>query len=219
MTTAVYLEVGQRRVFASALEWPGWTRAGKTEDAALQALAGNRERYAPVVREAGLAVPEDLIDDFAVVERVPGSASTEFGVLGEIANADRKPLSGAQAGRLAALISASWKILDRVIAGSPAELRKGPRGGGRDRDKMVRHVIEAEASYGRQLGVRHPPPDLDDAEAIAALRADLVAAIDQPWDVVELAATGWPPRYAARRIAWHVLDHAWEMEDRRERGS
>ena len=25
---------------------------------------------------------------------------------------------------------------------------------------------------------------------------------------------GWPHRYAARRIAWHVLDHAWEMEDR-----
>lgn len=25
---------------------------------------------------------------------------------------------------------------------------------------------------------------------------------------------GWPPRYAARRIAWHVLDHAWQIEDR-----
>jgi hypothetical protein len=27
---------------------------------------------------------------------------------------------------------------------------------------------------------------------------------------------GWPPRYAARRIAWHALDHAWEIEDRSE---
>ena len=25
---------------------------------------------------------------------------------------------------------------------------------------------------------------------------------------------GWPQRYAARRIAWHALDHAWEIEDR-----
>jgi len=24
----------------------------------------------------------------------------------------------------------------------------------------------------------------------------------------------WLPRYGARRIAWHALDHAWEMQDR-----
>lgn len=219
MTTAVYLEVGQKRVFACALEWPGWTRAGKTEHNALEALADYADRYARVVKEAGLAFPDDVGDDLDVVERVPGSAGTEFGVPDEVPDVDRKPLSGAQAGRLAALVTASWTVFDRVIADSPAELRKGPRGGGRDRDKMVRHVLEAEASYGRKLGVKHRPPDLHDAEAIAAMRADLVAAINQPWDVVELDARGWPPRYAARRLAWHVLDHAWEMEDRRELGT
>jgi hypothetical protein len=24
----------------------------------------------------------------------------------------------------------------------------------------------------------------------------------------------WAPRYFARRVAWHMLDHAWEIEDR-----
>jgi len=24
----------------------------------------------------------------------------------------------------------------------------------------------------------------------------------------------WTPRYFVRRVAWHVLDHAWEIEDR-----
>jgi hypothetical protein len=24
----------------------------------------------------------------------------------------------------------------------------------------------------------------------------------------------WTPRYSVRRVAWHALDHAWEIEDR-----
>jgi len=219
MTTAVYLEVGQKRVFACALEWPGWTRAGKTEHAALESLADYAERYAPVVEQAGLTFADDAGDELDVVERVPGGPGTEFGVPDQVPDVDRKPLTGAQAGRLAALVTASWEVFDRVIADSPAELRKGPRGGGRDRDKMVRHVLEAEASYGRRFGLKHRPPDLDDTEAIAVMRADLIAAIHQPWAAVELDDKGWPPRYAARRLAWHVLDHAWEMEDRREPGT
>ena len=27
-------------------------------------------------------------------------------------------------------------------------------------------------------------------------------------------SSGWPVRYAIRRMAWHVLDHAWEMQDK-----
>jgi hypothetical protein len=30
---------------------------------------------------------------------------------------------------------------------------------------------------------------------------------------------GRPPRYAIRRIAWHVLDHAWEIEDKSDPAS
>jgi hypothetical protein len=105
-------------------------------------------------------------------------------------------------------------VFDRVAAAAPAALRKGPRGGGRDRDQVIDHVLGAEASYARKLGVTHRPPARDNAPAIAALRNDIVTVLEAPSDGSARVPTGWPPRYAARRIAWHVLDHTWEMEDR-----
>jgi hypothetical protein len=111
-------------------------------------------------------------------------------------------------------VAAAWRVFDRVVAGAPAELRKGPRGGGRDRDKVVEHVLGAETSYARQLGVRHRQPALGDAAATTALRDAVVEAIRGATDQSVPAGKGWPVRYAARRIAWHVIDHAWEIEDR-----
>jgi hypothetical protein len=105
-------------------------------------------------------------------------------------------------------------VFDQVAAAAPAELRKGPRGGGRDRDKMVDHVLGAEAGYARKLGVKRPQPAIDDRAAIAALREALLEVLRAPSDGSPPVPKGWPPRYAARRIAWHVLDHAWEMQDR-----
>jgi hypothetical protein len=218
MATKVFLEVGKRRVFAGALDWPGWCRAGRDEEAALAALAAYASRYAVVPAGAEIAFPARTAERLQVVERLPGSASTDFGVPGEVAAADAERTTRAQAERLTALVVASWEVFDRVRAGAPATLRKGPRGGGRDRDKMADHVLGAEAGYARQLGVRHRPPAIDDQEAIAALREDIAAVLRAPSDGSPPAPKGWPPRYAARRIAWHVLDHAWEMEDRSDRG-
>ena len=212
--TAVYLEVGKKRVFACALEWPGWCRSGRTEEQALEALAAYAERYAVVAREVGVHFSGILENAFDIVERLPGSAGTDFGVPGEIARRDREPLTGEEAERQTALVRAAWVVLDRVAAAAPAELRKGPRGGGRDRAQIIDHVLGAEAAYARQLGIRHRQPGRDDAPGIAALRDDIVAALRAPSDGTPLAPKGWPPRYAARRIAWHVLDHAWEIEDR-----
>jgi hypothetical protein len=81
---------------------------------------------------------------------------------------------------------------------------------------VIDHVLGAEASYARKLGVKRRQPARDDAPAIAALRDAIVAVLGAPSDGTPLVPKGWPPRYAARRIAWHVLDHAWEMEDRSE---
>jgi hypothetical protein len=212
--TAAYLEVGARRVFACALDWPGWARSGKTEELALQALADYAPRYALVPRRAGIAFPADAGDELQVVERLPGSAATDFGVPGAIASGDAEPVSAAQAERTAGLLRASWAVFDQVAAGAPAELRKGPRGGGRDRDKMVDHVLGAEAGYARTIGVRQRPPSLGDEAAVAALREAIVAVLGRPSDGTPPVPKGWPARYAARRIAWHVLDHAWEMQDR-----
>ncbi len=209
MTIPVYLEVGSKRVFASALDWPGWTRAGKTEADALAVLEAYAARYSPVAKKAGLALPSVKAGAFKVVERVKGNATTEFGAPAMPAKTDSERMTNAQAERICALLEASWKTFDAVAAKAPASLRKGPRGGGRDRDKMVEHVLGAEAGYQRQIGLRTRQPDLGDTKAINAFRAAILEALRGPSEGMK-----WPPQYMARRMAWHALDHAWEMEDR-----
>jgi len=191
--TGVYLEVGATRVFASAADWPGWARGAKNEKEALQALAAYAPRYARVVK-----LPKDAAD-FEVVERQKGNASTDFGVPAIVARAESKKLTARETERLISLLEACWKYLDQVRAKVPQELRKGPRGGGRDRDKMYAHVLEAELAYASALRVRLKEPD----------RKALLAALRKPNPDAK-----WPVAYAIRRIAWHALDHAWEMEDR-----
>ncbi len=217
MSTPVYLEVGSKRVFACSLDWPGWCRSGKTEEAALEALAAYAPRYAPVAAEAGKRFPKNAAGSLEVVERIAGSGTTDFGAPGHPASADDEPLTKAQADRLADFVRASWVVFDRVVASAPASLRKGPRGGGRDRDAIVEHVLGAEVAYARKLGLRHREPDADDPEAVEAVRSSIERAIrDARAPLPADPAKGWPFRYAARRFAWHVLDHAWEIEDRRE---
>jgi hypothetical protein len=205
----VYLEVGAKRVFACVFDWPGWCRAGRSEEQALEALRSAGPRYAVVAREAGLKPPAT---EFEVVERLPGSATTDFGAPGAISKRDAGPLEPSEAQRLRKLVEAAWRVFDRVVAAAPAELRKGPRGGGRDRDKIVDHVLEAEGAYARMVGLRLKPPPRTDTTAISAFRAALLDALRSP-----PADAKWPPRYAARRIAWHALDHAWEIEERSDR--
>ena len=202
MSTPVYLEVGSKKVFACAVDWPGWARAAKTEESALDALAAYVERYRPVTEAAGVRFPKSAAEDFEVIERVTGDATTDFGAPGRTIASDATPLTKAQAERLAKVVEGAWTVLDEVVHRSPAELRKGPRGGGRDRDKMVAHVLEAETSYFRLVGVT------EGREAFL----DALRAARKPQ--VELSRKTWPWRYAARRVAWHALDHAWEMEDR-----
>jgi hypothetical protein len=155
----------------------------------------------------------DATATLEVVERHPGDAGTAFGVPAIVADADRLPMDETAATRLAGLVDAAWRTLDAVVARAPEELRKGPRGGGRDRTKVVDHVHEAESAYAQVMGRKHRPVD---AEAVAAMHADLLAVLREPSDGSPLAGKKWPVRYAARRIAWHALDHAWEIEDRSE---
>jgi hypothetical protein len=213
--TRVYLETGSKRTFAMALDWPGWGRSGRTAAHALDTLASYLARYAKVAAKAGFEL--GLGDaEFDVVETVPGDATTAFGAPGAFTAADAEPVTADAAARMASLVEACWDTLTRVAARSPQELRKGPRGGGRDRDAMLAHVIEAEAAYARKIGMRHKPPAIDDKGGIKAMRADIIAVIGAPAEGGPLQPKGWPVAYAARRIAWHALDHAWEMQDRRE---
>lgn len=208
----VYLEVGKKKVYAGSVDWPGWGRFAKTEEEALEALAVYGPRYEPIAGAAGFKFP--AAPRLSVVERVPGTATTEFGAPDGQLAADGAAVTAANANRHAKLLLAAWAAFDAYAAGAPESLRKGPRGGGRDRDKMIDHLVGSEAGYARKIGVKHRPPSIDDREAIDALRGDVVAVLGRPGDGGPLTANGWTARYAARRFVWHVLDHLWEMEDR-----
>ncbi|MFN2465898.1 MAG: hypothetical protein ABR598_06485 [Candidatus Dormibacteria bacterium] len=208
---SVYVETGKKKVFASALDWPGWTRWGRDEGAALEALEVYRERYAAVPAAAGLQFPHGALE---VVDRIPGGGTTDFGAPEFPASSDRRALPIEEAERMVALLQGAWAVLDAVFAIAPAELRKGPRGGGRDRDKMYDHVLEAEANYARTIHVRSAALHVGDDTAIRAHRGAVAKALRGAVGDPDPAVTRWLPRYVARRMAWHVLDHAWEMEDR-----
>jgi hypothetical protein len=213
---AVGIETTARRTFASALDWPGWCRSGRDEAAALAALAAAADRYARVARGAGVVFAPGRPADLAVAERLPGTATTAFGAPDAVFALDGRPtdLSGAQ--RLGALVRAAWDDLDRVAGLAPAELRRGPRGGGRDRDAIVAHVAGAEQASARRIGLRLPGSDLGAGAGaqIDALRVAIVEILTRASDGGPIPGGRWPARYAARRIAWHALDHAWEIEDR-----
>jgi len=189
--TDVLLETGPKWTWASALDHPGWCRRGKGEEAALEELLAYADRYREVV-------PSLKVGKVTVVETVVGPAA-----MNEWAPSVPGPGEDAlPTARHLDALERCWAALDRAVEVSSAELRKGPRGGGRDRDAIADHVREAERSYGRKIGVRVPPRtpwDEQRAELLAGLRAP-----DGPW----------LPRYALRRIAWHVLDHAWEIQDK-----
>ena len=186
----VYLEVERSWAFACAIDHPGWQRRGKGEAAALEELEAYRGRY-------GAAVGVAPVGELQVVATVAGTTTTGFGAPDVRGPWDDEPVTP---GELAA-VAACWETFDLIVAGTSAELAKGPRGGGRDRDEVVAHVVEAERAYGRKVGVRVPPrtPWADQRDAV----------------LERLTGGGaWPAKYAARRIAWHVLDHAWELEDK-----
>ncbi|HSL25697.1 MAG TPA: hypothetical protein VLA54_05380 [Acidimicrobiia bacterium] len=180
----------------------------------MAALAVYAPRYQIVAREAGTAFDPDRVAGSVVIETLAGNATTEFGAPGMVAEEDRVPMSGRAMSRMLALVGAAWVVFDQVVAAAPAELRKGPRGGGRDRDQIVDHVLAAEMAYLRKLGVKHKAPAPRDGKMVAAIRDETLRRIGEGGSGEPLTERGWPVRYAARRIAWHVLDHAWEIEDR-----
>lgn len=216
----VYLEAGDKRVFAGATEWPGWCRGAKTEEDALAALAAYGPRYAAVVgKAAGGFEPPEGPEALDVVERLKGGSGTDFGVPGLPPKADERPIDEEELRRLTAILEASWKALDRAaLAAEGVELRKGPRGGGRDLDQIVGHAYEADGAYVKQAGgrFRSERSPVDDYPRLRRRLLDVLAARarDAPVDDASAVKRPWLPRYLVRRTAWHVLDHAWEIEER-----
>jgi hypothetical protein len=203
-------ETSPRKVFVWALDWPGWCRSGRDLGSAHEALLAAADRYALVAAGAGVEFPP--VSTFEPVDRVEGGSGTAFGVPSVIIDDDRRAVNAAEAARLAALVASSWSVFDAVASAAPEILRKGPRGGGRDTSKIVAHVDEADGAYAREMGIKQKPPA--DRPAVEAMRTAMLDVLTRPSDGSPLADRKWPQRYAARRIAWHALDHAWEIEDK-----
>lgn len=220
----VYLETGQKRTVAGAVDWPGWCRIAKDEASALQALVDYGPRYALVLNPAGIhfQAPADG-SVFAVAERLAGNATTDFGVPGLIPQADHAAVSPAEQERLQALLLACWQALERAVQGAAGKtLRKGPRGGGRETEAIMQHVIGAERAYLDRLGWKrnseNEPGQADTLPGIRQAAQQGLAASTMGQLPTQGLRGGliWPARYYIRRAAWHILDHAWEIEDRLE---
>jgi hypothetical protein len=218
----VYVETGDKKTFASAVDWPGWSRSGKTEADALAALLASGTRYAKVARKADRTFePPAVVADLEVVERLGGGSGTDFGVPGLPAGSDDRRIRPAELERLRAILEASWRAFDEAARTAEGlELRKGPRGGGRDLPKIIGHAFEADRAYVVQAGGRYrSPKGAQPKDEWPRLRKRLLEVLDArardlPVEDPANVRNPWLPRYLVRRTAWHVLDHAWEIEDR-----
>lgn len=216
----VYLERGDKKVFAIAVEWPGWARSSRDEDEALVALLAYADRYR---RSMGLRAPAFAIPDevsaFSVVERIKGNATTDFGAPGAIRPADEVLTNKAELDRMVDLLRRAWNAFDKAADGADEhELPpSGPRGGGRSLAKIRNHYLEAEDGYLHALGGRAVRPDDGDEVRQAFVEAAYARARGELPDTGPRGGRRWPAAFAIRRSAWHALDHAWEIEDRARR--
>ncbi|RPJ20404.1 MAG: DinB family protein [Chloroflexi bacterium] len=218
----VYLEAGKKRTFAGALDWPGWCRSGKDETSALQALLDYGPRYARVLRASRLGFKAPTaVSNFVVVERLKGNATTDFGAPGMAPSADTEPVDAKELKRFQKLLKACWRAFDQAVDTAVGKsLRTGPRGGGRQLEGVLEHLLGSDAGYLNGVGWKLQQDTADDPAAqLKQTRQAILDALEASAHG-EIPAKGprggkrWSPRYFVRRIAWHILDHAWEIEDR-----
>ncbi len=218
----IYLEAGQHKVFAVAVDWPGWCRSGRDEESAVRRLIEAAPRYAQIAKAARLefSLPQTSarVD---MVARLEGNTTTDFGAPDVQLLDDWDPLGAEALDRLVRLVEACWLVFDQAAAHAAGkELRKGPRGGGRPLAKISEHVLSAEEAYLKSLGWKfHGPEGETIEERTARVRHEVIQGLHAAV-AGQLPRKGprggehWSPRFFVRRLAWHVVDHAWEIEDR-----
>jgi hypothetical protein len=215
-TMRVAIEIGPKgkKMVAVAPDWPGLSRGAKTEDAAIDLLRSYLPRYAPVAKLAGLEAAFAAITNLDIVERYPGTGSTDFwGISFAFSSIDRQEMSGEELDRELTLLRACWVFFDDVRSRVSAEMRKGPRGGGRDRDHIVRHTLDVERDWAKGLGVVLSLDEMMTGDGLNAYRDAYCAAILAFHAEGKMART-WPLRFLIRHSAFHTLDHTWEMADK-----
>jgi hypothetical protein len=217
-----FVEAGQKKVFAGVSDWPGWYGQGKTEAGALEALVDAGPRYERALKTArlGFRAPK-VTSALVVVERLKGTSTTDFGAPDVAPAGDGEPVDAAELRRLAAILKASWAAFDEAAeAAEGRALAKGPRGGGRDLEQILEHLVGSDQGYLSALGWKVKlDKGLSPAAALAQTREAVLEglAAAAKGELSERGPRGgmrWKPRYFVRRSAWHWLDHAGEIEKR-----
>lgn len=215
----VTLEIGPKgkKVVAVATDWPGLERGAKTGEEAIERLRFYIPRYSQVARLAEMNAEFDTIKNVDVVEQYPGTGSTDFwGISFAFSSIDKQSMLGDELERELRLMQACWTFFDDVRRRVSAEMQKGPRGGGRDRDHIVRHTFGAEQDWAKMIGVLTPDDAMLTDEGLQMHRDAYCQAIRDYHAQGKLAGkmAKWPLRFLIRHTAFHTMDHAWEMEDK-----
>jgi hypothetical protein len=218
--TRTVLERGpkDKRSVAFAIDWPGWSRGAKSGDLAIATLEAYRQRYRPIASEAGMGDEFAAAGPLEIIEDRVGTGSTDFwGISFSPCSLEHGPMEDAELERKITLLRACWAFFDGVAARVSPEMRKGPRGGGRDRDKIIRHTIRNESEdFARKVGLIIPEFAALTPHGLLEYREAYVAAI-RAYNAGEVKLThtrSWTLPFLLRHSAYHTLDHAWEMEDK-----
>ncbi len=207
----------EKRSVAISIDWPGWSRGARTAELALETLESYRERYRPVAYLAGMSREFDAAGPLEIVEDKVGTGSTDFwGISFSPSAAEQGPTGEAELERGITLLRACWAFFDGVAARVSPEMRKGPRGGGRDRDQIIRHTIRTESEdFAKQVGLRIPERAALTPDGLRHHREAYVAAM-RAYNAGEVTRRmrSWTLPFLIRHSAFHTLDHAWEMEDK-----
>ncbi len=205
-----------KRSVAFARDWPGWSRGAKTAEVALETLESYRERYRRVATLAGMKSDFDAAGPLEIVEDKVGTGSVDFwGISFSPSATEQDPMDEAKLERGITVLRACWEFFDDVAARVSPEMRKGPRGGGRDRDRIIRHTIRTESEdFAKSVGLRVPEEGALAPDALRQYREDYVAAMRayNAGEVKRMRSSTLP--FLIRHSAFHTLDHAWEMEDK-----
>jgi len=205
-----------KKTVAFAVDWPGWSRGAKTPELALELLESYRERYRPVAAAAGLADEFDAAGPLEVVEDRVGPGSTDFwGISFAPSGLEQEPMEVGELDRKLTLLQACWGFFDATAARVSAEMRKGPRGGGRDRDEIIRHTVRVESlDFARRLGLREPEAGPQTPKDLREHRERYVATM-RAYNAGEGGRMrSWNLPFLVRHSAFHTIDHAWEMADK-----